>query len=177
MWRWWHPQRPHWRWQKGHWHLGTGAPCRTPWLGRFGNPSGVGFFLGGGKEMAGGPCPRSGGHWLCPTRGHRQQTGRGHSSALPWSRPGVGQQGQLPPHTPSTAPRDGAGWGERPYRHLRVLYIYTCRRDPPRPPALPRVWGGSGVPWGQAGRCSQGYGSAVGQPPPRPPSPELAAVG
>lgn len=174
-WRWWPAQRPHWRWQRGHRHLGMGEPLGTP-------PTGLirgakwGRFEGGGV-VAGGPRPRGGGHRLCPTRGHRQQTGRGHSSALPWSRPGVGQRGRLPsPPPPSAAPPGQGGMGEGGGTPIDICasctYIHAGG-DPRHRPGSGEAAGGRG---GKRG-VQPGDGGAVGQckgvpqPPAAPPTP------
>lgn len=73
-----------------------------------------------------------------PDAGTKTAHGGGHSSALPWSRPGPGSGGP-----PSTAPARGGG------THRAPVHIYS--------PARPRRG-----PWGQAGH-SQGTQGGKGQ--------------
>lgn len=119
--------------------------------------------------MAGRPRPQGGGH-----RGHRQQTGRDHSSALPCCHPGGGGRGQDGGSPrPSTAPPPGA------VRTPRV-----CTAGPPRDP---RHRPGAGREQGRDKGGTAGDGGAVRQrgghlrplatpQPSAAPSPQLAAL-
>lgn len=132
-------------WGSGDRGIEVVAPAVSPWRWPRGHqrepvPSRAG--CGGGTRAL----SLEGGHWLCPMWGHRQQTGGGHSSALPWS----------PPRPSAAPPVHRDGMGGHLLRHLHVLYIYTA--GPPPAPASPRVWGGSEEPWGQAGHVARKWG-------------------